>query len=201
VSRSATLLVEPLEVQPRWLAHIVLMLVLLGVVIGMVALRRGDLDIDDDLWAAAVLVGAFWVLAFALGSFVRSVHAGYALRLDAHGVHVPGLDVVPWHAVHGADLRQYEKGGKRFAHLIVHIDAAREAAALRRYERYLFGPLAGILGSRGKIVVPVMLLAVEPQSLLARTRAFVERDGTIATAKRNLAAAQTERQAAGRRLP
>jgi len=188
--------VEPLEVQPRWLLHVILLLVLLGAVVAMAALRRGDLDFEDDLWAAGILVASFWVFALALGSLVRGVRAGYAVRLDAHGLHVPGLEVVPWRAVHGADLQQYERGGKRFAQLIVYTDVDPDRTALAHYERYLFGPLAGLYGSRGKIVVPVTLLAIEPESLLARTREFIAQGGTIAAVKRDLAVAAARKQGA-----
>ncbi len=204
MNRSAALPFEPLEVQPRWLLHIVFLLVLLGAVVAMAVLRRGDLDFEDELWAIGVLVLSFWIFALALGSLVRSVRAGYALRLDAHGMHVPGLDVVSWRAVRGADLHQYERSGKRFAQLVVYIDVDRDRdrVALAHYERYLFGPLAGLYGNRGKIVVPVMLLAVEPESLLARTREFVARGGMIATAKREVAvAASGEQRAEGQRGP
>jgi hypothetical protein len=201
VSRSATLAVEPLEVQPRWLLHVVILLVLLAAIVGMAALRRGDLDFEDDVWAVGVLLLSFWLAALALGSLVRSVRAGYALRLDARGLHVPGLDVVPWRDVLGADLREYERMGKRFAQLIVHVDVERDRKALAHYECYLFGPWAGLHGSRGKIVVPVMLLAVEPKSLLARTREFVARGGMIATVKRDAASTRKAKRAEGRRAP
>ncbi len=197
MSRSATLPVEPLDVPPRWLLHIVLLLVLLGAVVAMAVLRRGDLDFEDDLGAVGVLVLSFWVFGLALGSLVRNVRAGYALRLDGHGMHVPGLDVVPWRAIRGADLRQYERSGRRFAQLIVHIDVERDGMALAHYERYLFGPLAGLYGSRGRIVVPVMLLAIEPELLLARTREFVARGGMIATVKRDAAVAASRSHRAG----
>lgn len=202
MNRSAALPVEPLEVQPRWLLHIVFLLVLLGAVVAMAAVRRGDLDVDDELWAIGLLVLSFWIFALALGSLVRSMRAGYALRLDGRGLHVPGLDVVPWRAIRGADLHQYERSGKRFAQLVVYIDVDRGGAALTHYERYLFGPLAGLYGSRGKIVVPVMLLAIEPEPLLARTREFVAKGGMIETAKRDVAAAASgEQRAEGQRRP
>ncbi len=53
------------------------------------------------------------------------------------------------------------------------------APSLRRYERYLFGPWAGLIGSKDKVVVPVGLLAVDPDSLLAATREFVGAAGHL----------------------
>lgn len=199
MSRSATIAAAPLEVKPRWLRHVVLLLVLLGMICAMAALRRSDLDFEDDLWAVALLLTSCWIFALALGSLVRSLRAGYALRLDARGLHVPGLDVVPWRDILGADLHRYERLGTRFAQLIVRVDVERDRKSLAHYECYLFGPWAGLHGSRGKIVVPTMLLAIEPDSLLARTREFVGQRGMVASVKRDLAAGHAAQAARGGR--
>jgi len=172
VSASASRHAATLVVEPRWGRHAAFLLLMLVAVAGLVAVRRSDLDADDDFYAGVVLALCFWVFAIGLGSFVRNLRAGHALRLDAEGLHVPGLDVVPWESVGSVELRGYGDGGKRFRQLVVHTQAFRDTPALQRYERYAFGPWAGLVGSQDKVVVPVGLLAVEPESLLAATREF-----------------------------
>ncbi len=201
MSRGANLRAEPLVVAPRWLVHAGFLLLMLGAVGAMVIVRRFDLDFDDDLMAAAVLALCFWVFAIGLGSFARNVRAGHALRLDAEGLHVPGLDVVPWASVESAELRGYGDSGKRFRQLVVHTDAFRNAPPARRYERYVFGPWAGLAGSEGKVVVAVGLLAIDPDALLAATRAFVVASDTRAAIRENVAASAQDRRTSGRRLP
>jgi hypothetical protein len=201
MSRAATIRVDPLEVRPRWLAHAALLLALVAGVAAMAALRRGGLDDDEDLLAAAVLAISFWVFALGLGGLVRCVRAGYALRLDGAGLHIPGLDVVPWRAVRAARLRTYQSSGKRFRQLIVDVDPAYTGASARHYERFLFGPIAGLLGKPGTIAIPVQLLAIDPESLLATTRAFIGVVETRATIRADVAASARERQLSGRRLP
>jgi len=194
--------VEPLEVRPRWLVHAGLLVALLAGIAAMVALRRGgDLDLDDDLLAAGVLVLSFWVFAIAIGSLVRNVRAGYALRLDGAGLHVPGLDVVPWHAIQDAHLRTYESAGKRFRQLVVHVDPGYSGASARHYERFLFGPIAGLVGKRGTIAIPVHLLAIDAESLLAALRAFIGAAEVRSRRRENVESSARERLASGRRLP
>jgi hypothetical protein len=179
VSASVSHHAGTLVVEPRWGRHAAFLLLMLVAVAGLVAVRRSDLDADDDFYAGVVLALCFWVFAIGLGSFVRNVRAGHALRLDAEGLHVPGLDVVPWHSVARAELRGYGDDGKRFRQLVIHTDALRGASSLRRYERYVFGPWAGLVGSKDKVVVPVGLLAVDPDSLLTATREFVGAAGPL----------------------
>jgi hypothetical protein len=179
VSTSARRHAGTLVVEPRWGRHAGFLLVMLAAVATLVVVRRSDLDSEDDFYAALVLALCFWVFAIGLGSFVRNLRAGHALRLDADGLHVPGLDVVPWHSVARAELRGYGNDGKRFRQLVVHTDALRDAPSLRRYERYAFGPWAGLVGSKGKVIVPVGLLAVDPDSLLTATREFVGAAGHL----------------------
>ena len=174
MSQSAALHARTVVVEPRWLRHLgSLALMLIGVA-AMVVVRRSDLDFDEDLMAAGVLALCFWVFAIGLGSLVRNVRAGYALRLDAEGLHVPGLGVVPWRTVESAELRGRGNSDTLFCQLVVHTDVFRRAPPLQRYERYVFGPWAGLYGHQGKVVVPVGLLAIEPEALLAATRAFVD---------------------------
>ena len=167
----------------------------------MVIVRRGDLDFDDDLMAAAVLALCFWVFAIGLGSFVRNVRAGHALRLDADGLHVPGLDVVPWRAsVESAELRGYGDSGKRFRQLVVHTDAFRNAPSVRRYERYVFGPWAGLAGSgQGRRAGRA---ARDRSGVAARgdARSSSSSD-TRAAIRENVAASAQDRRTSGRRLP
>ncbi len=201
VSRVAPVRVEPLEVRPRWLVHAATLVALVAAIATLAVLRRGGLDDDDDLLAATVLAISFWVFALGLGSLVRCARAGYALRLDAAGLHVPGLDPVPWSAVRAAELRSYESGGKRFVRLIVDVDPAYSGAQARHYERFLFGPVAGLLGKRGKLVIATPLLAIDPQALLAATRAFIGVVAARAAGCDNVAASARERRLTGRRLP
>jgi hypothetical protein len=201
VSKDATPRAEPLVVAPRWGRHAGMVLLMLAGVVAMVIVRRSDLDFEDDLWAAGVLALCFWIFAIGLGSLVRNVRAGHALRLDAQGLHVPGLDVVPWASVQGTELRGYGDSGDRFRQLVVHTNALRDAGGARRYERYLFGPWSGLAGNRGKIVVPVGLLAIEPHALLAATRAFVAAASTRAAICPDVAASAQERRTTNQRLP
>ena len=165
---------DPVVVAPRWLAHLCFIVLMIAAIVTLVVVRRGDdLDFEDELWTAGLLALCFWILAIGLGSLVRNLRAGHGLRLDAQGLHVPGLDVVPWTAIERVDLRGYGDSGKRFPQLVVHTDAFREPLSLRHYERYLFGPWSGLTGGRGTVLVPIGLLAVEPQSLLAMARSFV----------------------------
>lgn len=166
--------VDPVVVAPRWLAHLGFIVLMAAAIVTLVVVRRGDdLDFEDQLLTAGLLALCFWVLAIGLGSLVRNLRAGHGLRLDAQGLHVPGLDVVPWTAIERIDLRGYGDSGKRFPQLVVHTDAFREPLSLRHYERYLFGPWSGLTGGQGTVLVPIGLLAVEPQALLATARSFV----------------------------
>ncbi|MEO8835290.1 MAG: hypothetical protein ABI364_00970 [Caldimonas sp.] len=199
MSRAATLHAETLVVQPRWLLHGAFVVALVGAIAALVAVRRGDPDVEDDLVCAVLIAFCFWLLALASAGLVRCLRAGYALRLDARGLHVPGLDVIAWAAVQGAELRAYQSRGVRFRQLVVR--AAAVDAPWRAYERYVFGPLAGLVGSKGKVVVPLALLAVEPETLLAATWAFIAVAGTRDAMRRDVAASARERQATERRLP
>ena len=176
---------EPLDVQPRWLVHAAFVVVLLAMVVVMAMLRTNDLDFDEDGPLAVVLALCFWIFAIALGSLVRNLRAGYALRLDGAGLHIPGLEVVPWSAVRDARLVD-ESGGKR----------------LRHYERYLFGPVAGLFGPRDTIAIPVRLLAIAPNTLVARMRAFIAKPSKAARgAARGKAPQRVARAVARRRSP
>jgi hypothetical protein len=191
---------DPLEVRPRWAIHVCLLLLLGFVVWMMVALRRGGLDSDDDFFAAAVLVLACWILAIVLASVVRNVRAGCALRLDAAGVHVPGLEPVPWSAIREARLRSYQARGYRFQQLVLAVAPGYSGGSRRHYERYLFGPIAGLLGARETIAIPIPTLAIDPDSLLAATRAFI--DASAARARRGASAAPAREQPVpGRHTP
>ncbi len=201
MSRGATVRVDPLEVRPRWFVHAGFLLALVAGIGAMVAIRRDDLDFDEDLLAAAVLALSFWVFALGLGSLVRNVRAGYALRLDAAGLHIPGLDVVPWHGVHDAHLRTYESSGKRFRQLVVHVDPGYSGVQPRHYERLLFGPVAGLVGRRGTIAIPIHLLAIDAESLLAAVRSFIATVEVRARMRDSVAASARERRLSGRRLP
>ena len=201
MSRAAILRAEPLAVQPRWLLHVALLLAMLVAIAVLIVIRRGDLDVDDNLFCAALIVGCLWVFALGAGSLVRSVRAGHALRLDPGGLHLPGLEVVPWSAIESADLRTYESGGKRFRQMVVHTDRVDGPTLFAAYERYVFGPLAGLRGHHGRIVVTLALLDIDADALLAATRAFIEVAGARATMRANVAVSATVRQRPGQRLP
>jgi len=174
LSRSATPSADPVVVVPRRLAHLGFIVLMVVAIVTLVVVRRGDdLDVEDQLLTAGVLALCFRVLAIGLGSLVRNLRAGHGLRLDAQGLRVPGLDAVPWTAVERVDLRGYGDSGKRFPQLVVHTDAFREPLSLRHLERHLFGPWSGLTGGRGTVLVPIGLLVVEPQALLATARSFV----------------------------
>ena len=174
MSRSATPSADPVVVAPRWLAHLGFIVLMVVAIVTLVVVRRGDdLDVEDQLLTAGVLALCFRVLALGLGSLVRNLQAGHGLRLDAQGLHVPGLDAVPWTTIERVDLRGYGDSSKRFPQLVVHTDAFREPLSLRHLERHLFGPWSGLTGGHGTVLVPIGLLVVEPQALLATARSFV----------------------------
>ena len=54
--RSATVRAEPLLVQPRWLLHAAFLALMLAVVAVLVVVRRGDLDFEEELGSAGLLV-------------------------------------------------------------------------------------------------------------------------------------------------
>jgi hypothetical protein len=201
VKRGASARLEPLEVRPRWLVHVGFLFALAAVIAGMLALRRGELDLDEDLFAAGLLALAFWVFALGCGSLARNARAGYALRLDARGLHVPGLEVVPWRAIRDAHLRTYESRGTSFRQLVVHVDAGYSGASARHYERFVFGPIAGLVGERGTIAIPVHLLAIEPESLLLATRAFIASAEVGAMRRADVVGSGRARLLTRRRLP
>jgi hypothetical protein len=136
-----------------------------------------------------LLVLGFWLFALGLGALVRYVRAGYALRLDVAGLHIPGLEVIPWSAVREAQLRN-ESGGGRFRKLVVAVEPGYSGGSLRHYERYLFGPVAGLFGPRDTIAIPVKLLAVAPDALLATAQAFIAARSAQAPAKAHGAGAR-----------
>lgn len=202
MSRSATLRAEPVIVEPLWLAHVGFLLMMVGVVVVLVVVRRSDdLEFEDQLWTAALLALGLWLLALGLASLVRNARAGHGLRLDHEGLHVPGLAVVPWASIERVELRGYGSGGKRFPQLVVHTDALREPLSLRHYERYLFGPATALTGRRGTALVPIGLLAIEPEALLATARSFLEITGAREQVRRNVEASAVERRTLGGRLP
>ena len=170
---------EPLDVQPRWLVHAAFVVVLLAMVVVMAMLRTNDLDFDEDGPLAVVLALCFWIFAIALGSLMRNLRAGHALSLDGAGLHIPGLEIVPWSAVRDARLVG-ESGGKRLRQIVVRVEPGYSGSRLRHYERYLFGPVAGLFGSRDTIAIPVRLLAIAPRELAARMRAFIDKPATRA---------------------
>ena len=192
---------EPLDVQPRWFVHAAFVVVLLAMVVVMAMLRTNDLDFDEDGPLAVVLALCFWIFAIALGSLVRNLRAGYALRLDGAGLHIPGLEVVPWSAVRDARLVD-ESGGKRLRQIVVKVEPGHGGARLRHYERYLFGPVAGLFGPRDTIAIPVRLLAIAPNTLVARMRAFIAKPSKAARgAARGKAPQRVARAVARRRSP
>jgi hypothetical protein len=152
------------------------------------------------LLAAAVLVLDCWLLAIVLASVVRNVRAGCALRLDAAGVHIPGLEVVPWSAIGNARLRSLEARSYRFQQLVLTVAPGYSGGSRRHYERYLFGPIAGLLGARDTIAIPIQTLAIDPDALLAATRSFI--DSAAARDERGARAAAARAQPVpGRQLP
>jgi hypothetical protein len=201
VSSAALRRTGPVVVQPRWLLHAGFLVALVVAIAVLVVIRRGDLDVDDDLVCAGVIGACLWLFALGAGGLVRSLHAGHALRLDAAGLHVPGLDVVPWSAVESADLRVYESGGKRFGELVVLTDRVDGLTPRGGYERWMFGPLAGVRGHRGRVPISLAMLDIEPDALLAATRTFIELGGKRATMHANVAASAGERGSAGGRRP
>jgi hypothetical protein len=191
---------EPLDVQPRWFVHAAFVAVLLAMVVLMAMLRTNDLDFDEDVSVSVVLVLCFWIFAIALGSLVRNLGAGYALRLDAVGLHIPGLETVPWGAVRDARLVD-ESGGKRLRQIVVKVEPGHGGARLRHYERYLFGPVAGLFGPRDTIAIPVRLLAIAPNALAARMRAFIVKPPKVAGGAARGKAPRSARGVARRRSP
>ena len=200
MSRSATLRLDPVVVQPRWLLHVGFLALMLAVVVVMVVIRRGELEFDEQIGSAGVLALALWLFALGMGNLVRSIRTGYALKLDTLGLHIPGADVIAWSSVESADMGADGDTHKRLRQMVVHTEGLAPVPPLQAYERYVFGPLAGLKGCKGRVVVATGLLAIDAEALLAATRAFIEVAGTRAAIRRNVDASAAERAAAGRRL-
>ncbi|MDQ6628578.1 MAG: hypothetical protein M3Z29_09050 [Pseudomonadota bacterium] len=146
-------------------------------VVAAIGLRLWRIDFDDEDNTAYVLgmtLLAFWLLALSLGMLVRSLVAGYALRLDAHGLHLPGWDVVPWTAIRSAELAQirWPQDG-RFAKLVLDIDDACLAHRRGSYERWLWGPISGLRSKKKVTELALFTLAIEPEQLRAALRSFM----------------------------
>ncbi|MEO6361611.1 MAG: hypothetical protein ABIO71_00110, partial [Caldimonas sp.] len=173
--RSATKLAA-LEIRPRWLAQLLALVgVLLGVA-GLLAWRRYDPDFDDGFELTLFLLTLLWLAAVIAGGLVRQLLAGYALRLDALGLHLPGLPVIPWPSVHTVSLRKSNQGlGKHSHQLVVKTEIERTGPSLRHYERFVFGPFAGLLKRNGEIAIALAPMRVEPEQLLLDVRAFKRR--------------------------
>jgi hypothetical protein len=201
MSTSATLRLDPVVVQPRWLLHLGFLALMVAVVVMMVVIRRGELDFDEQIGSACVLALALWLFALGLGSFVRSMRTGHALRLDSIGLHIPGADVIPWSSVESADMGASGDTHKRLRQMVVHTVGLAPVPPLQAYERYVFGPLAGLRGYQGRVVIATGLLSIDADALLAATRAFIDVAGTRAAMRRNVEASAAERAGAGRRLP
>ena len=137
----------------------------------------------------------------ALGSLVRGLRSGYALRLDAAGVHVPGLEVVPWGAVLGVRQRVYERKGSALppARLRRRAGLQRRLAASLRALSVRADP--GLFGRRDTFVVPTQMLAIDPDALFAAAEAFLEAAAAKAQRRDNAVGAAQQRQLSGRRLP
>jgi len=202
VNRRVAATVGALEVQPRWLWHVAAVVAMLVALATIVALRRGGFDDEEDeLFASVALALSAWVLAIAVASLVRALRAGYALRLDAGGVHVPGLEIVPWRAVLAVRQRVYERKGLRFRQIILDVAPGYSGGSLRHYERYLFGPIPGLFGRRDTFVIATQMLAVDPDSLLAATRAFIAAASSTAQRTGDALDAADARRLSERRLP
>ncbi|MGZ5237699.1 MAG: hypothetical protein ACXWCV_15420 [Caldimonas sp.] len=144
----------------------------------MVAVRRSQLEFDEWLMSAAALVLGFWLAAQAAGLLLRRSEAGYALRLDAAGLHHPGWGVVPWTALRRVSFRRL--GGERsLFHLVLDIDPGCPGPSQGSYVRWLFGPIEGMWRRPGRpIEIPLVALDVDPQALVAeveRRRAGADR--------------------------
>ena len=100
-----------------------------------------------------------------------------------------------------ADLGADGVETKPLRQMVVHTEGLAPVPALQAYERYVFGPLAGLKGYKGRVVVAAGLLAIDADELLAATRAHIEVAGKGASLRRIVAASAAEHAAAGRRLP
>lgn len=133
----------------------------------MVAIRRTELEFDEAIMSAAVLVLGLWLAAQACGLLARRAAAGHAMRLDAAGLHHPGWGVVPWSAVQGVRFRRLG-GDRSLFHLVLDIDPGCAAPAQGTYVRWLFGPIEGLWRRHGQTIeIPLVALDVEPQALVA----------------------------------
>ena len=164
---------EPIVVQLRWRSHLAVLAALLAAIALLVVVRRGELEGDEELLSALTLALCAWLFALGAGILVRSLVAGYALKLDDEGLHVPAAAVVPWSAVKGAKFG--DGGGGRLGSIVVQTGGLPALPLLRSYERYVFGPTVGLRGFGGRVTLPLAVLAVDAEELLAAVRKFAAR--------------------------
>ena len=88
---------------------------------------------------------------------VRRLNAGFALMLDADGVHYPGMSIDP-------ESPDSDTGQS----LVLEVDAVPERPSAVHY--WLLSSPPGAHYSRGKVNLPLMLMHMEPDEVLAAAR-------------------------------
>jgi len=140
-------------------------------VIGAALFALGSLSIISPKATTGGVVAAAGLLVVAAvstlavsGALLRSLASGFGMKVDSFGVHLPGWPVLPWSSIHGS---QVTPAGDRTPTML-HF-AVTNAGAVSRVTlaRLLFGPLAGLSGRRGIIVVNASLLDVHPSRVAA----------------------------------
>ena len=158
-----------LVVGTRWGRVASVLAASLAVVVLMVYLRRDpDFDFEDKLWTGLILFAGFWLSTLSLGMIVRRALAGHAMRFDAAGFHYPGWDLVPWSSIRGLSVETKEGKNKKQEYS-VRIDVDPSCRAFKRgsYERWMFGPTEGLLGSGPSIKIKIVTMDIEPAALRA----------------------------------
>lgn len=162
---------EPLIIRSRSRPIVLIGLGGLAIAALMLAVRRGELEFDEWIMSAGVLVLGLWLAAQAGGLLLRRASAGHAMRLDAVGLHHPGWGVVPWAALRKASFRRLG-GDRSLFHLVLDVDPSCPGPSQGTYVRWLFGPIEGQWRRPGRpIEIPLIALDAEPQALVAAVEA------------------------------
>jgi hypothetical protein len=153
-----------------------LVLASLSLGIPLALVHRGPLRVWQE---GLVLLGALlglWLCRSAVIGFQNLRHAGYALKLDASGVHFPGLPLVPWTQVTGLALEPPRPDPDRSQCLVLQLRSIPEQpSGLHAFWR---AALPGASFSRHSVSLPLPTMR-KPNVLLDAGHALWRRHGPM----------------------